>query len=108
MRLIDANDVKHAFNFGKICAYCDKEEPLCSYDCKEPDRLTKAMEGLIDSLPTVDAVPVVHAYPIFDYKRIYAKCSNCMQYTIRYFVYNWDNYCSMCGAKMDGDRNAAD
>lgn len=56
-------------------------------------------------IPRADVAEVVHAYPIFDKKHNEAMCSNCKSYTIEYDVDNWDNYCSHCGAKMDGKKD---
>ena len=52
-------------------------------------------------LPTVDAVPVVHGK--WDRTTSDYECSNC-QYPMDYIT----PYCPNCGARMDGDINAAD
>ena len=56
--------------------------------------------GLIDDVPTVDAVEVVHGEWIVQnsaYTRF--KCSVCGSEN---HEYRWE-YCCKCGAKMDGD-----
>lgn len=63
------------------------------------------LKQIINNIPTIDAIPVVHAYPIYDDICPYAKCSNCGQNTIWCGANNWDNYCSKCGAKMDGEND---
>ena len=67
--------------------------------------------SVIDSAPTVDAVPVVHGrwephprHPGFD------RCSECRDCIIGN---DWAggekwNYCPHCGAKMDGERRAGE
>lgn len=74
--------------------------------------LTRAVDAaheFVKDLPAIDATPVVHArwIPIKLYGRDHAiKCSACN---------NCDNpskvpgrYCWQCGARMDGEENAAD
>lgn len=34
-----------------------------------------------------------------------AKCSNCGRHTGKFDIDNADNYCSFCGAKMNGENN---
>lgn len=57
---------------------------------------------LIDSVPTVDAVPVVHGRWIYDEKAQRPYCSVCKGY-----FYGATNspmsYCPNCGAEMDGE-----
>lgn len=57
------------------------------------------MWNILDSVPAVDAVSVVHARWTDD-----DKCSECGQY-----IYHGDmrNYCPNCGAKMDADQRLA-
>ena len=54
----------------------------------------------VNSFPDVDAVEVVHGRWVWDNRFCDYTCSEC---------HNWDlktpNYCSNCGAKMDGDGN---
>lgn len=62
----------------------------------------------IDWMPTVDAVPVVHAYwiikPHGTYGQLRAFCSACGKHSgIGGIVSNQKKpYCPNCGAKMDG------
>ena len=51
---------------------------------------------LVDSIPTVDAVPVVHGHSV-DVGGVYARCSQC-DGVLPFCA----NYCPNCGAKMDG------
>lgn len=55
----------------------------------------------IESAPTVDAVPVVHAYWVNG-----TYCSNCRAAKARpwagYLEQNSNTFCHVCGAKMDG------
>ena len=65
------------------------------------------VKGVLDGMPTVDAVPVVHGqwksikavggegYPFWD-----AKCSECGYITKNTFGYV---YCPHCGAKMESE-----
>ena len=57
------------------------------------------LKGVIESrVPTEDVAPVVHAHRTINVgMRSY--CSNC-----GHLAY-CENYCSLCGAKMDGDKN---
>ena len=65
-------------------------------------------ESLLNTLPTVDAVPVVHgrwidegAYVTAAYGSLDVyQCSNCNQ---EITIDDYDNYCPNCGARMDGD-----
>ena len=81
-RLIDAN---------LLCDGCSFKTP--SGECLMP--CCKARTA-----PTVDAVEVVHGRWVWDNRFADYTCSEC---------HNWDlktpNYCSNCGAKMDGDGN---
>ena len=51
---------------------------------------------LVDSISTVDAVPVVHGHSV-DVGGVYARCSQCDG-----VLPLCANYCPNCGAKMDG------
>lgn len=86
--------------------YDECDNPVYDFDEKR-----KYITEFISGVTPVDAVPVIHAHPIFEYGRENAKCSNCGNYTIefnpyafeydKYDISNWDKYCSFCGAKMD-------
>lgn len=82
MRLIDADKLERKEFYGnEYCFdYVDAED--------------------IDNAPTVDAVEVVHACRV-DEGGFYFRCSNCEG-----LLPFGGNYCSNCGAKMDGGSNA--
>ena len=67
--------------------------------------LQTALKLLIDKVPTLDAVPVVHGRVIRvidDDITNHQECSVCngfLPYDYTYFL-----YCPHCGAKMDGER----
>ena len=90
-RLIDRNEI-----FPNGTFFANAEDPL-----KSLDELIKR----IWSIPTVDAVEVVHAHWCWEGK--FKACSKCGSYV------EWDetlganfwNFCPFCGAKMDGDGN---
>lgn len=54
---------------------------------------------LVDSISTVDAVPVVHGHSV-DVGGVYARCSQCDG-----VLPLCANYCPNCGAIMDGNAN---
>ena len=61
-----------------------------------------AAEQLLDEIPAADVAPVVHGRWIYDEKAQRPYCSICKEYF--YGATNSSmNYCSNCGAKMDGD-----
>lgn len=64
-------------------------------------RLAKAFRKAIDSAPTSDAVPVVHARWIAERERMghYSHCSKC-ECRCQGYAPNY-KYCPNCGAKMD-------
>lgn len=88
MRLIDADTLVDTLNIEDNSLYFKF--------------LLEYFKCLLEKAPTIDAVSVIHAHPIFEHKRNNARCSNCGNYTIEYDMDNWDKYCSHCGAKMDG------
>ena len=69
----------------------------------------------IDSIPGVDAVPVVHGRWLYDSGSGKFFCSACDEYALSFkkdTLYGGDlydvcltAYCPNCGAKMDGDGN---
>lgn len=69
-------------------------------------KILELQRELLDSMPAVDAVPVVHARwqgvsPFVDTE----ECSNC-----RYNIQSEEletPYCPWCGAKMDGEQRLA-
>lgn len=101
-RLIDADKLLNAMRVSKFVGMSMFK---FGEDASPVEIVADAMIDDVLDAPTVDVKPTIHAYPIFDHKRNYAKCSNCKRYTIGYDVDNWDNYCSVCGAKMDGEKD---
>jgi len=69
-----------------------------------------AIETEIDSAPTVEAVPVVHARWISHLEDDSiappgsCACSNCHHFTRSPLIYVW-KYCPNCGARLDGDED---
>ena len=69
----------------------------------------KAAIDAIKNLPSVDAVPVIHAKWIFSPDHAEGVCTNCnykiygTPYQNNYLIVPY-NYCPNCGAKMDGER----
>lgn len=57
----------------------------------------------IRELPSIDAAPVVHGYVIDNGNPICGPCSACGE-----SVNRKARYCSMCGARMGGERHEAD
>ena len=76
---------------------------------KGQSSLTMTRSGLIDSiskLPAADVAPVRHGRWIASHDE-FCTCSIC-KYPV-YVGWNQTNYCSNCGAKMDGgDSDEAD
>lgn len=66
--------------------------------CRSPaqNRLLDEIRNEIRRAPAADVAPVVHAHRV-DTGGMYGDCSNC-RYTLPFGV----NYCSECGAKIDG------
>ena len=90
MRLIDVDVAMNAFlddcmdEYGKY------------FSCHDIDRV-------LDTVPKVDAAPVVHGRWAWDTEDIY-KCTNCGEKSHVKEVMgkpDW-NFCPNCGAKMDG------
>lgn len=63
---------------------------------------------VLNGLPTVDAVPVVHGRWIRVYSRpgvfkyLGWTCDQCGQRTVHEYAPQWYKFCPNCGAKMDG------
>ena len=106
-RLIDANAVPKLFEKK----YEETEQRILdgeSYLDTLAEGFTEA-DDVILSMPTVDAVEVVHGRWVkktADYVYYYA-CSECGEPVLKS---QWGNdffsdYCPNCGAKMDGDGN---
>ena len=60
------------------------------------------LKPVIDAMPTVDAVEVVHGRWIINCDGYYPYCSVCKEEPKHGEM---TNYCPNCGAKMDGDGN---
>ena len=95
--------------------YIDREELLThQYNASHSNwpQLAEMVVGVedIEDAPAADVAPVVHGQWIEDHD--YLKCAECgvmVKWDFTFFdIGNW-NYCSNCGAKMDGgDGDAAD
>lgn len=80
-----------------VIAYCAES---CEADC---------LREIIESVPAADVVPVVHGRwddsgrYTFPNGAAAVRCTNCgcALTESEYRLNNW-NYCSVCGAKMDG------
>lgn len=103
MELIDRDKLKEAIKMA-ITVPVD-----CSYDLGYNDMALNAVK-IADSMPTVDANPIIYAHWIMLDKQV-GQCSNCGYCqksngidktghgNIHKAVYKW---CAVCGAKMDG------
>ena len=90
-RLIDADILKI-----KLPAETPEDACIANAVCK-----------IIDKMPTVDAVPVVHGRWYWA-EDGHCKCSVCGQYaTVKRTVVK-TNFCPNCGVKMDGGRYKED
>ena len=85
-RLIDANALIKGFEAAGLGDHSLIESVLAA-----------GVYAGIENAPTIDAVPVVHAYWKEHLGEGYTGCSKCdfIPYSIS------DNYCPNCGAKMD-------
>ena len=83
------------------------------YEVEDADEKRKAITGLVNGIPAVDAAPVVHGRwikPVPGDGEAY--CSNCKHDALPcgYYLnpalmkYYETAYCPNCGAKMDGER----
>lgn len=104
MRLIDADELLTHLN-----ACLTNGRPLSNlYDLSE-------IVSYVESMPTVDAVPVVHGewqWISSTYDRtpceMKFRCSICHHEVIRHNAEPWEHYCPQCGAKMDGKEQEND
>lgn len=77
-----------------------------------PNRET-VIRKYFEEVPAVDAVPVVHAQPVWinplnpGAKMCTWKCSSLCSACGDYVATSW-KYCPNCGARMDGEENATD
>ena len=83
------------------------------YEVDDADEKRKVITDLVNGIPAVDAVPVVHGRwteeetsenTIDEWQS--AKCTNCGKYHTTPYLYYFNDYkfCPHCGAKMDGER----
>lgn len=99
MRLIDAKKLRSAVH---DIGGCDAKPDTW---CDGWDKAIDTVIDLIDSAPTVDAEPRIHARWEICCDGYYPYCSNC---------YNeppgreMTDYCPKCGARMDGKGGAKD
>lgn len=95
-RLIDANALKKAFSTDMRIINFDGTRMGAGGFLVQRYQVV----GLIDDAPTVDAVPVVHAYWMDD-----IICSHCRSTKARpwaaYLEQRANTFCHVCGAKMD-------
>ena len=98
-RMFDANNVLEHLK------QAEKEMMVVTaLGCKAVD--IKAVIQYIESIPTVDAVEVVHGRWDIDksFMPFISTCSKCGACYDVDGAFDW-NYCPNCGAKMDGDGN---
>lgn len=88
------------------CATCNNYNYVRCRACSWDDAM-----NIIEDLPAVDAVPVVHGkwqWLSSTYDRTPCEmrywCSECHHETITHSVPPWEKYCPNCGAKMDGEQ----
>ena len=86
-----------------VLSKIDKEMELCNSGSIRGE--LKFLKGCVATLPTVDAVEVVHGRWVHK-GAWHIECSEC-QYILAH-IGEAKNYCPNCGAKMDGDGNEID
>lgn len=72
----------------------------------QPDRMAFKLQQALWDVPAVDAVPVVHGeWEMTSYNAFMVRCSNCKSGDhIHLSEKDIFNFCSNCGAKMDGGK----
>ena len=76
-------------------------------NCVDNGMFTLGIKQAIDEQPTVDAVPLIHAYWKSEGHKLSRFCSHCFHdepYKFAEFEADVYNYCPHCGAKMDGGK----
>lgn len=66
-------------------------------------RITDGIANEIETMPTVDAEPVLHGKWIFNREMYSWECSECHYRTDSIFDESKSNYCPNCGCEMDGE-----
>lgn len=85
----------------------NKRQLIYADDAKRAiEHYDPAFSYVIDNVPTVEAVEVVHGHWIYHLDYLFPtestqECSICHEHE-ETTLYN-ENYCPNCGAKMDGD-----
>lgn len=91
-RLIDADRLKDILEYGMLC-----NVPNDAVNTEE-EKLNDWVQEVVDKAPTVETIPVIHAYWIKRFYNCY-ECSNC--HNLINMLERKTNYCKDCGAKMD-------
>lgn len=112
MKLIDADALKkeiHRYALDVYCINLENSKEFAGYSTGENycEGLYEATE-LIDNLPTIDAVPVVHGHWVYNKDTGEIRCNLCNA-LVGVTMYSDDvepiaeveNFCFNCGAKMD-------
>lgn len=103
MRLIDADVLLEKVQFRL---------PIDNHNAEVISGCVGISRRLIETAPTIDAVPVVHGVweRSIDNDCLMHKCSVCGARVVKglYEYKNPNLYCYHCGAKMDGERRSDD
>lgn len=113
MRLIDADELKAYFGFGKTCEDCEYEKYNCTLKCEQEFKSFYNVCDAIDAQETIDAVPLINGHWI-DLQRInqllntnvpVVHCNYCGISFIgvansKGYMYK---YCPVCGKRLDGE-----
>lgn len=97
MRLVDADKYKEELLSGYMAATAENDErAVAAYE----DAL-----GCLDSAPTIEAEPVVHAHWewVADLERPGIRTLSCSHCHGKRWAHEEHKYCPHCGAKMDED-----
>lgn len=102
MRPIDADELKR-----RGCESCGM---MSEQECKDYMGDCCFLNEVADNMPTLDVAPVVHAefHCVNDDKNVYM-CTNCGgEWCLETGTpeENDMEWCSFCGARMDGEKNA--
>lgn len=94
-RLIDAELLKNTTK-----RLLEEQEAYGFYP-KSWDEEVIAFKCLIDSMPTIEAKPIVHAHWEKYDDSEFCYCSNCGEPAADDESVSWSGYCPICGAQMD-------